>query len=81
MSHQLIQKLLEAHIVPCILFHKLYSNTVRFIKPHRNPVYKCTGLRQGLMKWALFENVYDKNYFGNVVNSNNLSIPRELNMI
>ena len=27
--------------------------TVRFIKPKRNPVNKCTGPRQGFMKWAL----------------------------
>ena len=30
-----------------------FSNTDRFIKPYRNPVYKCTGSRQGSMKWAL----------------------------
>ena len=29
------------------------ANTVRFIKPYRNPVHKCTGLRLGFMKWAV----------------------------
>ena len=28
--------------------------TARFIKPNRNPVYKCTGLRQGFKKWAFY---------------------------
>ena len=28
--------------------------TVLFIKPYRNPVYKCSGLRQGFMKWTLY---------------------------
>ena len=29
-------------------------DTARFIKPYRDPAYKCTGFRyQGLMKWAI----------------------------
>ena len=27
--------------------------TVSFIKPYRYPVHKCTGSRQGFMKWAI----------------------------
>ena len=28
-------------------------NTVSFIKPYQNPVYKCTGSRQGFIKWLI----------------------------
>ena len=39
------------NIVKSIILYGLC--TVHFIKPYRDPVNKCTGLRQGFMKWAL----------------------------
>ena len=32
----------------------IYICKVRFIKPYRNSVYKCTGFRQGFMKGVLW---------------------------
>ena len=32
-------------------------NTVRFIKPYQDPVYKCTNSRQGFMKWAILKKI------------------------
>ena len=33
----------------------IHLYTVYFIKPYRNQVYKCTGCREGFMKWAIFK--------------------------
>ena len=51
--------LLKIKFLRLLLFYTndKYLYAVRFIKPYRNPVYKCAGLRQGFMKWALSNKV------------------------
>jgi len=40
-----------------------------FIKPFRNPVYKCAGSQQGFMEWAIYKakSKYLKIFFLDVI--------------
>ena len=54
--------LLNYCALPMSFIYCIYVHTVRFIKPYRYPVYKCTGSRQGFMKWAIYKQIIVKKY-------------------
>ena len=61
----MIQLLLELIMYWSIQYTPIYISriicsfsTISFIKPYRNPIYKCTGSRLGFMKWAIVQVEY-----------------------